>query len=149
MKNKNDISNLKENESSFLNQLNKKNDFSVPKDYFEVLPEIINNKTLVNSKMRFKFDILSYRFLIPTSAILLLLFFVFNWNKNIEQKPISNEQLSEILIESDYIEFEDEILYEAYSETIYNEDLTAEEKNEYVNYLLENDIELNTIIEEL
>lgn len=149
MKNKNDISNLEENESSFLNQLNKKNDFSVPKDYFEVLPEVISNKTLVNNKLNFNFDILSYRFLVPSCAILLLLFFVFNWNKNIEQKSISNEQLSEILIESNYIEFEDDILYEAYSETINTVELNTEENNEYINYLLENDIELNTIIEEL
>ena len=130
MKNKNDISNLEENEGSFLNQLNKKNDFSVPKDYFEVLPEVISNKTLDNNKLNFKFDILSYRFLVPTCAILLLLLFVFNWEKNLEQKPISIDQLSEILIESDYIEFEDDILYEAYSETTYNEELTVEENNE-------------------
>lgn len=133
------------NRHSILDEIEKKSDFSTPKDYFEYLPEVTSTNTLNKNKLYNNFDILSYRVLLPTLMILLLTFFVFNWNSDSEKNELTNEQLSEVLIESDYVDFDDELLYEVYSET-----LTEEEKNnEYIEYLIENNVELNTIIDEL
>ena len=133
------------NRHSILDEIEKKSDFSTPKDYFESLPEVTSINILNKNKLYNNFDILSYRVLLPTLMILLLTIFVFNWNSDSEKNELTNEQLSEVLIESDYVDFDDELLYEVYSET-----LTEEEKNnEYIEYLIENNVELNTIIDEL
>lgn len=133
------------NRHSILDEIEKKSDFSTPKDYFESLPEVTSINILNKNKLYNNFDILSYRVLLPTLMILLLTIFVFNWNSDSEKNELTNEQLSEVLIESDYVDFDDELLYEVYSET-----LTEEEKNnEYIDYLIENNVELNTIIDEL
>lgn len=133
------------NRHSILDEIEKKSDFSTPKDYFESLPEVTSTNILNKNKLYNNFDILSYRVLVPTLMILLLTIFVFNWNSDSEKNELTNEQLSEVLIESDYVDFDDELLYEVYSET-----LTEEEKNnEYIEYLIENNVELNTIIDEL
>ena len=133
------------NRHSILDEIEKKSDFSTPKDYFESLPEVTSTNILNKNKLYNNFDILSYRVLLPTLMILLLTIFVFNWNSDSEKNELTNEQLSEVLIESDYVDFDDELLYEVYSKT-----LTEEEKNnEYIEYLIENNVELNTIIDEL
>lgn len=149
MKNKKDITDFSENSHPILNGIEKKNEFSTPNNYFEVLPEITNSKLLVKNKLNFIFDILSYKVLVPTFTILLLTILYFNWNNNTAQIELTNEQLSELIIETDFIEFDDEIVFETYAETIILKEIETEGTDEYLDYLTENDIDLNTIIEEL
>ena len=158
MKNKKKIADNLENENRLYEDLNgqilskikKENHFSTPKNYFEVLPEVISNKKLNNNNLITFFDKLSYRVLVPISAVIVLFFVVFNFNTNNNSTTLTSYQLSELILEDDYYEMDDDLVYEAYSEMLENEEKeTASNKDEYINYLIENDIDINSIIEEL
>ncbi|MBL4593268.1 MAG: hypothetical protein JKX68_05555 [Flavobacteriales bacterium] len=150
MKNKNNIPDNLENEASILSKIKKENHFSTPKNYFEVLPEMITSKNLNNNKLQFNFDKLSYRILVPVSVFALLFFIVFNFSNNNTENELTNEQLSELIIEEEYIEFDDYLVYDTYAEIIEEEENEAlSETDTYIDYLIENDIDINSIIEEL
>jgi hypothetical protein len=150
MKNNNNIIEELEKEAPFLSKIKKENHFSTPNNYFEVLPEVINHKKLNNKLLWFLFDKLSYRILVPISAFSVLLFVVFNLNTNNISTELTPDQLSELIIEDDYLEMDDYLVYEAYAETLEEEGKkTSSDKDEYINYLIENDIDINSIIEEL
>ena len=103
-----------------------------------------------NKPLRFLFDNLSYRVLAPITAIAILLFVVFNFNNNTISNELTSDQLSELIIEDDYFEMDDYLVYEAYAEILEEEENEATSENdEYINYLLENDIDIYSIIEEL
>lgn len=145
MENKNNISENLENEAPFLAQLKKENHFTTPKNYFEVLPELINNKKLNNKSLNFSFDKLSYRILVPALSLIVISFFIFNNYNTPTETQLSNEEISSLLIEENYVEIDDYLVYETYSEINYSES----EPDEYIDYLIENDIHINTIVEEL
>jgi len=150
MDNKNNTSDNLENEAPFLSKIEKKNHFSTPNNYFEVLPEIISSKNLNNKSLQFSFDRFSYRVLVPFSVFVVLFFVILNWNDNNIENGITSEQLSELIIEEDYGEIDDYLIYESYAELIEeDENNTSSDSEEYINYLLENDIDINSIIEEL
>jgi hypothetical protein len=150
MKNNNNIIEELEKEAPFLSKINKENHFSTPNNYFEVLPEVIIHKKLNNKLLWISFDKLSYRNLVPISAFAVLLFVVFNLNTNNISNELTSDQLSELIIEDDYLEMDDYLVYEAYAETLEEErKATSSDKDEYINYLIENDIDINSIIEEL
>jgi hypothetical protein len=150
MKNNNNIIEELEKEAPFLSKIKKENHFSTPNNYFEVLPELITHKKLNNKLLWISFDKLSYRILVPISAFAVLLFVVFNLNTNNISIELTPDQLSELIIEDDYLEMDDYLVYEAYAETLEEERKeTSSNKDEYINYLIENDIDINSIIEEL
>jgi hypothetical protein len=145
--NKNTFNEL-EKEAPFLSKIKKGNHFSTPKNYFEKLPEVIDNKNLNNNVLQKLFDKLSYRILIPITATIVLFFIAFNFNTNNISTDLTTDQLSELIIEDNYLDMDDYLVYEAYA------DLLAKEENEpsldeeeTINYLIEHDI--NSIIEEL
>ncbi len=153
MNNNKNISPELENEHPFLDRVPKENHFNVPKNYFEVLPQVIQTKNLNNSKLLFLFDKLSYRILILVSAIAIALFvFISPSNTSIENE-LSSDQLCELIVDEDYIEFDDYLVYETYYEVLDEEteldENTASEADEYIDYLLENNIDINAIIDEL
>ena len=152
MENEKNISDNLENEAPFLSKMTKENHFSTPENYFEVLPEVINNKILDNNKLRFNFDILSWRLLMPFTAVAIIFIALINLNTTAENDTLSYDQFSEYIITENDFEFEDEMVYEAYAELLENEtseDNEISEEQEYINYLIENDIDINSIIEEL
>lgn len=149
MNNKNNIPENEKNESVFLGNMEKKQVFSTPKDYFEVLPEVINNKKLENKSLNNYFDKLSYRIIGPVLAFSILLGIVFTWQNNTSEKALTNEQLSEYLLDEGYLEIEDYLVYESYYEAEIEETSLEESDDEYIDYLINNDIDINTIIEEL
>jgi len=150
MENKNDIPNEIENIAPFLSKIKKENHFSAPKNYFEVLPEVMNYKTQNISRLQFSFDKLAYRFLVPITSLVVILVLIFNWTSNNTETELSNEQLAELIIEEEYLEIDDYLVYDAYEEIMDEEENEIEsETEEYINYLLENNININLIIEEL
>ena len=76
-------------------------------------------------------------------------------NTTTENDTLSYDQLSEYIIAEEDIDFDEYLVYEAYAELLEtegNEDLESNEDSEeqaYINYLIENDIDINSIIEEL
>ena len=151
MKNNNNIHEELENETPFLSQIKKENHFSTPKNYFEVLPEVISSKNLNNKSSHYLFDRLSYRILVPISSLIIIFIVFFNWNNNIPKAELTNEQLSEFIIEEDYFEMDDYLVYETYAEILEEEENAKQpsETEEYIDYLIENNIDINSIIEEL
>ena len=155
MENEKNISDNLENEAPFLSKITKENHFSAPENYFEVLPEIINNNVLDNNKLRFNIDKLSWRLLMPFTAVIIIFIAIINLNTTTENDTLSYDQLSEYIIAEEDIDFDEYLVYEAYAELLEtegNEDLESNEDSEeqaYINYLIENDIDINSIIEEL
>ena len=148
MKNKDKIEEL-ENLAPFLSKIKKENNFSIPQNYFEVLPEVIANKNLNNKYLYFIFDKLSARILLPTSALVTILMFIFYLNINTTETELSNEQISNLIINDESFNIDDYLVYEAYTEVLDEEKKATSTSNEYINYLLENDIDINSIIEAL
>jgi hypothetical protein len=149
MENKKNILEELENEAPFLSKIKRENHFSTPKNYFKSLPEVMSGKNLNNKSLVNVFDKLSYRIFVPISAIAILFFIVINLTKQNNPTELTSEQLSEILIEDDYLEMDYFLVYEAYAELLDQEEETSSTDDEYINYLIENDIDINSIIEEL
>ena len=150
MENKKNILEELEKEAPFLSKIKKENKFSTPENYFEVLPQVILDKNLNNNTIKFTFDKLSYRVLIPITAVVVLFFVVFNFNTNTISTDLTSDQISQLIIEDDYIEMDDYLVYEAFATILEEEENeTASDNDEYINYLIENDIDINSIIEEL
>lgn len=155
--NKNNSSDNLENEALpnqvedglFLSKMMKENHFHTPENYFEVLPEVINNKMLDNNKLRFNFDKLSWRLLTPFTAVVIIFIAIINLNTTEGNDTLSYDQFSEYIITENDFEFEDEMVYEAYAGLLETETTEDSEEQEYINYLIENDIDINSIIEEL
>ena len=149
MENKNNIENNELNKHSFLSEIKKENHFTTPNDYFEVLPQVINNKKLNNNKIKNIFDKLSYRVLAPTFGILILITTFYILQPNNASLELTNEELSEIIINEELIEFDENLVYEVYAEM---ENITPNEQNdneEIIDYLIDDNISINLIIEEL
>ena len=149
MKNENNISDNLENEAPFLSKMKKENHFIAPEKYFEALPEVITNKNLNNKSLQFNFDKLSWRVLIPITAVIIIFTVITNLNLVNENDILTYDQFSDYIISQEDIEIEDYLVYEAYAEIIETEVDTESENEEYINYLIENDIDINSIIEEL
>ena len=135
-------------ENNIPNFPKKENNFKVPNDYFEDLPLRVTEKIHSKKQVSFNLNKLLFRYLIPSASLIILLIFILNWN-NTTKTEISDEQLSEFLIEDADEYFEDELIYESYVENISIENNEEETEENYIDYLVENDIEINTIIEEL
>lgn len=149
MKNENNIPDNLENIAPFLSKMKKENHFKAPNNYFESLPEVISNKNLNSKEVQFSFDKLSWRILIPITAVIIIFTVVTNLNSVNENDTLTYDQFSEYIIAQEDIEFEDYLIYEAYAEILEAEPEQESENEEYINYLMENDIDINSIIEEL
>ncbi|MCB0402296.1 MAG: hypothetical protein KDD41_09455 [Flavobacteriales bacterium] len=145
-----------ENEPDFLAQFDKKTPFSVPDHYFESLPEVINDKILKKKSLKFGFDKMSYRILGPSAALIALFFVVFHFYNTPSGNTVQPEEFSDALLNEVSVELDDYMIYDVYAEIIEETESSTEqtsgnetENDEYIDYLLENDIDINTIIEEL
>ena len=144
MKNDNNILNQQDD---LLSTIKKENNFKTPQNYFDELTGLVNNKRSHNSTLGF--NKLLFRFLIPTATFVIIAILLFNLNNTNEIVQISDEQLSEYIINEESEYFEDEIIYESYIENVLTENTLPENEENYINYLIENDIDINNIIEEL
>ncbi|MCO6500082.1 MAG: hypothetical protein J5I47_06855 [Vicingus serpentipes] len=149
MKNKNNIPENPLKDAPFLSKIKKENHFLTPKNYFESLDEVRLDKYLNKNKLTIIFDNLSYRIFIPLAACVAIFILVFNYNLKTNKTSLTSEQVYETLVNEDYIEIEDDLLYETYYEVTQSSSPTLEENDEYIEYLIENDIDINLIIAEL
>jgi len=153
MKNNKNISEKPLQEAPFLSKIDKKNSFNVPKNYFKEISEVRVSNKLNDKYLQHIIDKLSYKIFIPISAfILIFIIFLLPTNNTTEQTITSNE-ISEVLLNDNVIYLEEDLLIETYSTLLENEtiseDFSTENKEGYITYLLENDIDINTIINEL
>jgi hypothetical protein len=153
MKNNNNISENPLENASFLSRIEKKNSFSTPENYFKEKINIDTSKHLENNILINIFDKLSYRFLVPFMSIATVIILILNYNNPTPSEPLTSDQISEVLINRNYIDLDEDLLIETYAEMLENETFSEEnnenENEEYINYLIENDIDINTIINEL
>jgi len=66
-----------------------------------------------------------------------------------ENDTLTYDQFSEYIITENDFEFEDEMVYEAYAELLEIEETDDADEQEYINYLIKNNVDINSIIEEL
>lgn len=148
MKSKNNIPENSLKETYFLSNIKKENNFKTPKNYFKVLPEIMSNKSLNNNRLILFFDKLSYRVLIPITSLIIILFVVFYFSNNNTSVKLTHQQLSELIINEDYITIDDDLVYDAYAKLLKEDKNKASSIDEaYINYLIDHDIDINSIIE--
>jgi|GEM_PF-2499094 len=154
MENKNNISENPLKDAPFLSRIKKENHFSTPKNYFESLDEVRTPNNLNKNYLQILFDKLSYRIFTPIAASIVIFILIFNLYPSSNETPLTSDQIYEVLAEENYLEIEDDLLYETYYETTssptLSEDKNSENENdEYIEYLIENDIDINLIIAEL
>jgi len=85
-------------EEKHFSSINKENNFSVPQNYFDYLPEEIMDKIRLKSKEEKQFSFFKPSILIPSLAVLsgVILLLVFFFNNDI---PSDEEMLSEIEVQ--------------------------------------------------
>lgn len=149
MKNKSNISKNSLKSMPFLSDIEKENNFSTPKNYFKVLPEIICDKKLNTNLLQKIIDKLSWRILVPITSLIVVIFIVFNFNNKTIKATLTNKQLATLIINEDYLEIDDGLIYDAYAKILdEDENKNSLEDKEYINYLIDNDIDVDLIIEE-
>jgi hypothetical protein len=149
MENKNNIPKNDTNLSPILDKIGKENNFSVPKNYFEALPQLIGDKKLNNKVIITIFDNLSYRVLAPTLGVLLIIMAIYTLQPNSTDLELTNEQLSEIIINEELIEFDEDLVYEVYAETENDTPIEQTTNEEIIDYLINDNISTHLIIDEL
>ena len=149
MENKHNIANQPKNNPSFLEHMKKDTPFSVPNNYFESLHQVIINKKLENNNINNYFDKLSYRILAPSLIVLSLIAIVYFLPQNNSNNELTNEQISELIINEKLHEFDEDLIYDIYSESEMKEQEEIPLEDEIIEYLIDHNINTNLILEEL
>ncbi len=138
-----------------LNKINKELPFRVPDNYFEELPEKIQARCkqsdrVVENKGTSLINILKPAFSLAAMfiGVALIAFLAVNLTKQPEkQKTPLSEDIAKADYEKQYSS-EEEII-EAIKEQQKNQNSSVREKDEYIDYLMEDDIDYGTLINEL
>ncbi|MCB9174316.1 MAG: hypothetical protein H6589_06885 [Flavobacteriales bacterium] len=130
-----------------IEQLKKENQFTVPANYFEDLPQQIHarkNQTKSNTIFSTNWY---YKILAPTMVVVTLFasYYLYQNNSNTELTP---QEISEIIIDQELIQFDEEMIYEVYAETA-AQTQTETQDEEIIDYLINDNISINLILEEL
>ncbi len=132
-----------------IEDLKKENQFAVPTSYFEELPLRINQrKTNTNNRTLFSAK-LWYKFLAPTFVVIVLFVGYFMYQNNENDAVLTNQQLSKNIINHELVEFDEELIYEVYTETANTPNANATQDEEIIDYLINDNININQITEEL
>lgn len=130
-----------------IEQLKKENQFSVPANYFEELPQHIQaKKNQIKPNTVFSTN-WYYKILAPTMLVIMLFasYYIYQ-NKNI--KELTPQEISEVIIDQELIQINEEMIYEVYAETA-TTNQTGSENEEIIDYLINDNISINLILEEL
>jgi hypothetical protein len=109
-----------------INNLERKNPFTVPEDYFTTLTHNIMEKIEIPEQVKIT-AFFQLKTIVPTLAIAVILFSGFWYNKN-QEINISNDDLIEILA---YYEIEDNLIYD---ELEYEQEISEEYLLDEYNY---------------
>ncbi|MCB9359764.1 MAG: hypothetical protein H6587_10900 [Flavobacteriales bacterium] len=140
--------NRNENTSSILNKIGKKNSFSTPENYFELLPQVIIHKKMEDKQVKNTFENLPYRILAPTIGVLIIIMTIYTLQPNSNNINYTTEQLSESIIDEELIEFNEDMIYEVYAEKEVNTFSEQTNNEEIIDYLINDNISINLIIED-
>ena len=129
-----------------IEDLKKENQFTVSSNYFDELPQQINyrrrkNNTLFSEK-------LYYKILAPAFVVVLFFGSYFMYQNNHKTIKTSN-QFSEVIINDELVEFDEELIYEVYAETANTPNTNATQDEEIIDYLINDNININQITDEL
>jgi len=109
-----------------INNLERKNPFNVPEDYFTTLTHNIMEKIEIPEQVKIT-AFFQLKTIVPTLVIAVILFSGFWYNKN-QEINISNDDLIELLA---YYEIEDNLIYD---ELEYEQEIQEEYLLEEYNY---------------
>ena len=147
-----------ENIAPLLSKIEKKNSFKVPENYFEALPQVATDNILNNKSEEGLFGRFYYRLFVPVLSLIVIVFLIWNPSDFNNDSTLTAEELGEIIVEEEWIDFDEEMIYESYEEVL-EEEAAAESEasdesedeltDELIDYLIENDVDINSIIDEL
>lgn len=126
-----------------IEDLKKENQFAVPSNYFDELPQQINNRRRRKNNTLFS-EKLYYKILAPAFVVVLFFGSYFMYQNNHKTIKTSN-QFSEVIINDELVEFDEELIYEVYAET----ENTTTQDEEIIDYLINDNININQITDEL
>ncbi len=133
--------------------ITKQNNFKVPDGYFDALPEMLVEKRSASTPgvLERLLHAFHWKVAVPTfAAVAVILFVIFNTSPMVEDTAIASISVEEVeayLDNEGLYTIDEDMLLEALEDEVavnYEED-----NDEIVEYLLENNIELETILEEL
>lgn len=139
------------NENNFklpeeLASIGKENPFSVPKNFFDELPTVISNKVSEARKETAIFSPIFYRkniiYLFSVCSLVLLIVLIYPKFRN----EHSSNNISEFIIDEKYNSFDEDMLVAFLTENEENENASDDD---LVDYLLNNNTDINLIMEEL
>ena len=143
-------------DKEILNNKLKELPFQVPEGYFDDLPNRINERIIREEESK-RFSIINFLKPIPIAlaASLLLLFGLFNsvFFKSTEE-VITQKELSDYVIESEIVdEIDLDLILDqsdlAYSYELFDSEVSNKEIEGIQNYLIDEEIDINDIINEL
>ena len=144
MYNKNNISDNELNKASFLSEIKKENSFKTPENYFEENLQKRHSNQLKNKTLIVNIT----NYLIPLSVVIVFAFLVFNWNQPSPQNELSQDEILAYVYENSSLDFDEDLIFEVYYESIeQTEETNLSTDSEYIDYLIDNDIDVNAIIE--
>ena len=133
-----------------------KNNFSVPKDYFEYLPEEIMNSIQAESKRKEKIFLLKPAFIIPSLAILsgIILLIVFFLKKDVSPAEIilTDNEVQQIIDNPELYNIDEADIAEKYLSINLSDDslnVEATVSDDEIKSYLEDNTDVNNIINEL
>lgn len=130
-----------------IEQLKKENQFLVPANYFEELPQHIQAKrNQIKPNTVFSTN-WYYKILAPTMLVITLFasYYIYQNNTTTE---LTAQEISEVIIDQELIQIDEEMIYEVYAETA-TTNQTGSENEEIIDYLINDNISINLILEEL
>ncbi len=130
-----------------IEQLKKENQFSVPANYFEELPQHIHARKNQTKPSTIFSNQLFYKMLAPT-MVLVTLFTSYYIYQNNTTTELTAQEISEVIIDQELIQMDEEMIYEVYAETA-TSNQTESENEEIIDYLINDNISINLILEEL
>jgi hypothetical protein len=140
--------------NSKLSEMEKKNNFSVPENYFEKLPSLIQDKIAAQKKIPWWKEILasllSPRFALAACSFLIVIgsFYYFK-NINNSSLPANSSMANVDDVDANALanELDETSLTEAYAQAISTE--PNNESSDIENYLLDNNVDVNSLTNEL
>lgn len=119
------------NEEKFLSSIRKQNNFSVPQNYFDYLPDEITGKIRIKSDQKEIFFLLNPIITIPSLAVLscIIALFIFSHPKKVvsaDEMILSENEIQQVVSDPELYNIDDESIYEQYLASNISDESTIE-----------------------